>query len=74
MREAHKSQDIARLDTAQAALTEAWNAASQEIYAAQQAAGGGQPAENPYDSATGGPKGGGSGSEAQDVEFEEVKG
>ena len=72
LREAHKSQDIARLDTAQAALTEAWNAASQEIYAAQQAAGG-QPAENPYDSATGGPKGG-AGGEAQDVEFEEVKG
>ncbi len=76
LREAHKAQDIARLDTAQAALTEAWNAASQEIYAAQQAAGG-NPAEggteNPYGSATGGPAGGGSGTEAQDVEFEEVK-
>ncbi|HAD13523.1 MAG TPA: molecular chaperone DnaK [Saprospirales bacterium] len=75
LREAHKAQDMDRLDAAQAALTEAWNAASQDIYAAQQAAGGGQPAENPYDSATGGPRGGGgSGSEAQDVEFEEVKG
>jgi len=75
LREAHKSQDIARLDAAQAALTEAWNAASQEIYAAQQAAGGpdGQTAENPYGSATGGPAGGGAGGEAQDVEFEEVK-
>jgi molecular chaperone DnaK len=75
LREAHKAQDMDRLDAAQAALTEAWNAASQDIYAAQQAAGGGQPAENPYDSATGGPRGGGgSGNEAQDVEFEEVKG
>ncbi len=76
LREAHKVQDIPRLDTAQAALTEAWNAASQEIYAAQQAAGGNPAdagAENPYDSATGGPKGG-AGNEAQDVEFEEVKG
>ncbi|MDO8365367.1 MAG: molecular chaperone DnaK [Saprospiraceae bacterium] len=77
LREAHKSQDIARLDTAQSALTEAWNAASQEIYAAQQAAGGseagGGGAENPYGSATGGPAGGGAGTEAQDVEFEEVK-
>jgi molecular chaperone DnaK len=77
LREAHKSQDIARLDTAQAALTEAWNAASQEIYAAQQASGGGNPAEggaeNPYGSATGGPGGGAAGTEAQDVEFEEVK-
>jgi molecular chaperone DnaK len=71
LREAHKAQDMARLDTAQAALTNAWQAASQDIYAAQQSASGGANAENPYGSATGGPSG--TGSEAQDVEFEEVK-
>lgn len=69
LREAHKSQDIARMDSATQVLNDAWSAASQEIYAAQQEAGGG--AENP-----GGPTGGAEsagGGEAQDVEFEEVK-
>jgi molecular chaperone DnaK len=77
LREAHKLQDLDRIDKATATLTEAWNAASQEIYAAQQAANGGQTAENPYGNATGGPTGGagaGAGTgDAQDVEFEEVK-
>jgi molecular chaperone DnaK len=75
LREAHKAQDLARIDTATEALTAAWNAASQDIYAAQQAANGGS-AENPYGSATGGPAGGGAGTgtgDTQDVEFEEVK-
>ncbi|MEI6408594.1 MAG: molecular chaperone DnaK [Bacteroidota bacterium] len=69
LREAHKSQDINHIDTATAALTEAWNAASQDIYQATQAANGGS-AENPFGGPTGGQPGGG---EAQDVEFEEVK-
>jgi molecular chaperone DnaK len=74
LREAHKSQDMGRIDTATQVLTDAWSAASQDIYAAQQAANGGA-AENPYGNATGGPTGGDNagGSEAQDVEFEEVK-
>jgi molecular chaperone DnaK len=76
LREAHKAQDISRIDAATEALTAAWNAASQEIYAAQQATNGGS-AENPYGSATGGPTGGEGGgnasTDAQDVEFEEVK-
>jgi molecular chaperone DnaK len=72
LREAHKAQDLGRIDTATEALTAAWNAASQDIYAAQQAANGGSSAENPYGSATGGPSGGGTG-DTQDVEFEEVK-
>ncbi|MEZ4964922.1 MAG: molecular chaperone DnaK [Saprospiraceae bacterium] len=74
LREAHKAQDIGNIDTATEALTAAWNAASQDIYAAQQAANGGS-TENPYGSATGGPSGGdGSGAgDTQDVEFEEVK-
>ena len=77
LREAHKSQDVPRIDTATEALTAAWNAASQEIYQAQQAQSGPENATagNPYGGATGGPTGGqGSGAgETQDVEFEEVK-
>ncbi len=73
LREAHKAQDLSRIDTTTEALTAAWSAASQDIYAAQQAAGGAD-ANNPYGNATGGPTGGdGSGpSDAQDVEFEEI--
>lgn len=70
LREAHKSQDIGRIDTATQVLTDAWSAASQDIYAAQQSANGGA-AENPGADATGG--GATGGGEAQDVEFEEVK-
>ncbi len=77
LREAHKSQDISRIDSATEALTTAWNAASQDIYAAQQSASNGEgTTENPYGSATGGPSGGaggGAGDTTQDVEFEEVK-
>jgi molecular chaperone DnaK len=72
LREAHKSEDFARIDAASAALTEAWNVASQEIYQSTQTANGGA-TENPYAGPTGGPTGGNGGSEAQDVEFEEVK-
>jgi molecular chaperone DnaK len=76
LREAHKSQDLNSIETASNALTEAWNAASQDIYQAQQAANGGSTG-NPYGGPTGGPTGGGnagSGSDnTQDVEFEEVK-
>ncbi|MEO6038214.1 MAG: molecular chaperone DnaK, partial [Saprospiraceae bacterium] len=72
LREAIKAQDLDRIESLTEALTQAWSAASQEIYAAQQAAG--EPTGNPYAGPTGGPTGdGGSGSEAQDVEFEEVK-
>lgn len=73
LREAHKSQDMNRIESATQVLTDAWSAASQDIYANQQAANGGA-AENPYGSSTGGPTGGNpGGGEAQDVEFEEVK-
>ncbi|MFN7267178.1 MAG: molecular chaperone DnaK [Bacteroidota bacterium] len=77
LKAAQQAQDLDRIDAAINELNEAWNAASQDIYAAQQAANGGQAAENPYDSATGGPRAGqtgGTGGGAQDVEFEEVKG
>jgi molecular chaperone DnaK len=67
LRDAHKVQDLNRVDTASAALTEAWNAASQDLYQATQNANGGS-----TESAQGNPAGGTTG-DAQDVEFEEVK-
>jgi molecular chaperone DnaK len=74
LREAHKSQDVNRIDAALQALTEAWSAASQDIYQATQSAQNEPGAGNPYGSTTGGPTGGGAGStQAQDVDFEEVK-
>ena len=66
LKEAHKSQDLSRIDSATEALTAAWSAASQDIYQATQAANGGS-TDNA--GATGNPSGGGT----QDVEFEEVK-
>ncbi len=75
LRDALKSQDIARIDAATEALTAAWSAASQEIYQATQSTQNGE-AGNPYGGQTGGPTGGQqstSADSAQDVEFEEVK-
>ena len=66
LKEAHKSQDLSRIDSATEALTAAWSAASQDIYQATQAANGGS---TDTAGATGNPSGGGT----QDVEFEEVK-
>ncbi|MCB0532972.1 MAG: molecular chaperone DnaK [Lewinellaceae bacterium] len=75
LREAHKAEDLNRIDTATQALTEAWNAASQEIYqATQSASNDGGDAGNATDGASAGPDGGGAGNgDTQDVEFEEVK-
>ena len=74
LREAHKVQDIDRIEPLTEALTQAWSAASQDIYANQQAPGA-DATGNPYGGPTGAPtgNGGSTGSEAQDVEFEEVK-
>jgi molecular chaperone DnaK len=69
LKEAHKKQDIPAIDAAMAEINQAWTAASEEIYKAQQAAGGAQP----------GPDGGagaqqqGGGETVTDAEFEEVK-
>jgi molecular chaperone DnaK len=66
LKEAHKAQDIAAIDTAIEALNAAWQAASQDIYAQQQA-----------QQAQGNPNAGQGAGEQQaqpeDVEFEEVK-
>src|SRR5438128_3645998 len=43
LREAHKSQDIAQIDSALAEMNNAWTAASEDMYKATQDAGGQQP-------------------------------
>ena len=75
LKEAHKSQDLAAIENAMNALNAAWQAASQEIYAASGAdAAGAQPGAN---AGSAGPTDGtGTGSataDATDVEYEEVK-
>jgi molecular chaperone DnaK len=71
LKEAHKNQDVAAIDTAIAELNTAWQAASQDLYAAQQAqqqAQGG--AQQPGADAGAGQQGA---QQPEDVEFEEVK-
>lgn len=46
LKEAHKEQDLAKVDTASETLNAAWQAASQDIYQAQQEAQGGQEGGN----------------------------
>jgi molecular chaperone DnaK len=77
LKDLHKSENIEALDGAMEALNTAWSAASQDIYQAQQGGAGaqGQPdmgAENGAN-AGGGESKATSNSEAEDVEFEEVK-
>ena len=74
LKEAHKNQDIAGIDTAMAEMNTAWTAASEEIYKAQADAGqGAQPGAEHAGSQSA------NGSEApkndtvEDVQFEEVK-
>ncbi|MDH5608147.1 MAG: molecular chaperone DnaK [Cyclobacteriaceae bacterium] len=65
LREAHGSQDLAAIETAMESLNSAWQAASQEMYSAQQAG---------ADAAASGPAadGGAPDADVSDVEFEEV--
>ncbi|MES2431106.1 MAG: molecular chaperone DnaK [Bacteroidota bacterium] len=69
LKEAHKSQDLASIDTAVAEMNAAWTAASEEIYKAQ-AAGGEQqqPQGDGAQQQTGKPD-----DHVEDVQFEEVK-
>lgn len=71
LREAHKSEDLSKIDAATEALTAAWNAASQDIYQAQQEAGATADA-----GADAGAEEGSSddAADVEDVEFEEVDG
>lgn len=69
LKEAHKSQDLAAIDSATKKLNDAWASASQDIYKAQQDGG---PTAGPGEA---GASGAGDSSQAEDVtdvEFEEV--
>ena len=73
LKDGHKEKDLAKIDTAMAALNTAWQAASEEMYKATQAAGDAASAANggaqPNASAESKPKD----SEVTDVDYEEVK-
>ncbi len=67
LQEAHKNQDMAGIETAMAALNNAWQTASQDLYNASQQAGGDDTANNAGGNA------GGTGDNVTDAEYEEVK-
>jgi molecular chaperone DnaK len=70
LKEAHKTQDVAAVDTALEQMNNAWTAASEDIYKAQQASG----ASDAQPGAEGGgAQQGGSDSNVEDAQFEEVK-
>jgi molecular chaperone DnaK len=71
LKEAHKSEDLAQVESATETLTAAWNAASQDIYQAQQEAGGDAGAAGDATADAGGASNGAD--DVQDVEFEEVE-
>ncbi len=72
LKESHAAKDLAGIDAGMEALNAAWQAASQEIYAAQAAAGGADGAQG-ADPTGGAQPEGGSDSDVSDVEFEEVE-
>lgn len=67
LKEAHAAKDFAAMETAQTELTNAWNAASEELYKATQAEGAQAGAEGAAGATNAG------GPDVQDVNFEEVK-
>jgi molecular chaperone DnaK len=72
LKEAHKNRDLAAIDASLAALNAAWNAASQELYAAQQQGGQQFTAENP-DGTTDAGASDKQPADVSDVDYEEVK-
>ena len=71
LKEAHKNQDVATIDTAITELNNAWQAASQDLYAAQQAQQQAQGGAQQGAASDAGAQGGAQ--QPEDVEFEEVK-
>jgi molecular chaperone DnaK len=71
LKEAHKNQDIAAIDTAMTEMNTAWTAASEEIYKAQAAAGEQPGADAGAHANAGGQQA--AGETVTDAEFEEVK-
>ncbi|UCE94145.1 MAG: molecular chaperone DnaK [Flavobacteriaceae bacterium] len=73
LKKAHESKDIAQIDAAMEKINEAWKAASEEIYKAQQEAQAGGAQAGP-DAGAGAADGSDAGQDdVQDVDFEEVK-
>lgn len=73
LKEAHKLQDFAKIDQASETMNAAWQAASQDIYQAQQNGAGSDPGAADFGAnAGGGNTGGTTGEDVTDVEFEEV--
>ncbi|MGI4735987.1 MAG: molecular chaperone DnaK [Janthinobacterium lividum] len=75
LKKAHESKDLTSIDAGVAALNKAWEAASQEMYAAAGAQGG-QPGGQGFPGADGGQSGQGqpAGDHVTDVDYEEVDG
>ena len=74
LKEAHKAQDIARIDSAVEALNNAWQAASQEMYQATQQQDGAQAGNTDFSgNADGNTTGKSNTDDVTDVEYEEVK-
>jgi len=75
LKAAHTSKDLTAIDGAMTALNAAWQAASQEMYAASGGAGqpGAQPNAGGGGAGNASPGGNAGGGDAQDVEYEEVK-
>ena len=74
LKDAHKAQDIAAIDSAVAEMNAAWTAASEEMYKATQAAEGAQQGANPGTEQSQGQGNNGAGSDhVEDAQFEEVK-
>ncbi len=74
LKEAHKLQDIAGIDKATETMNNAWQAASQDIYQAQQNAGGAQETQHEGTGQNGHAGSAGTADDVTDVEFEEVGG
>jgi molecular chaperone DnaK len=72
LKDAHKSQDVAAIDAAVAAMNTAWTAASEELYKATQQADGAQPGAG-AGATNGGQQASSGGENVTDAEFEEVK-
>jgi len=71
LKEAHKAQDLAAIDTAMAEMNAAWTAASEDMYKATQDGNGQQPGADGQPGAE--PQQGSGESKVEDVPFEEVK-
>ncbi|SNR15169.1 molecular chaperone DnaK [Tenacibaculum jejuense] len=72
LKKAHESKDLAQIDAAMEKINEAWKVASEEMYAAQQQAGGAAGGPQPGADAGAG-QAGDANDNVEDVDFEEVK-